>query len=110
LKDAIKGSLLYRRSYQLNGKTINFDAPATIAFETLSSEEERRQINESIHQLARFSEKELVDKVNKLLTPEENVYMMSTGDLRIIYGVDGDVIEIEDIFHKKRLDIFRCEG
>ena len=87
----------------LHGKMINFNRPAKIAFSTLLPED-RRYVIEAINQLGQFSDRELGQNVKKLAL--DSLYMTKAGDLRIIFRVDDDGIEIEDVFHKNRLNKF----
>ena len=63
--------------------------------------EERKSVTESINQLEGFSDNALGHNVKKLAF--DRLYMTKAGDLRIIFRVDDDGIEIEDILNKNLL-------
>jgi mRNA-degrading endonuclease RelE of RelBE toxin-antitoxin system len=80
---------------------INFSRPAKIAFNTLLPED-RKCITEFINQLEQFPDNNVVYEVKKLAHPD-SLYFMKAGNFRIIFQVDGDVIEIVDILQRNRL-------
>jgi len=82
-------------------KMINFNRPAKIAFNTLLPED-KKYVTESINQLEQFPNKEPINEVKKLDYPG-SLYVTSAGDFKIIFRVDGNVIEIVDIFQRDRL-------
>jgi mRNA-degrading endonuclease RelE of RelBE toxin-antitoxin system len=70
--------------------------------------EHRRSIKIVINPLESFSKPNEAIHMKKLAL--DNLYMTKAGDLRIIFRVDDDTIEIEDIFHKNRLSKFKRGG
>jgi prevent-host-death family protein len=89
---------------ELHHGSITLSRPAKFTYNTLLPED-RKSVTESINQLEGFSDNALGHNVKKLAL--DKLYMTKAGDLRIIFRVDDDSIEIEDIFHKDRLKKFK---
>ena len=63
---------------------------------------QRRRIADAIAgSLGAEPERESKSRIKRLVQPAASVYRLRVGDYRVFYDVEGDVVTVLHIFHKK---------